>query len=160
MLGMGADNARADLDLALWPIVIFTVREGMKPADYFAAFGRYETEVFTRNERYVSITNLSMMDGVPGASDRKAMAEWMGKHSEYVGRWALGNSTVIRSAVVRGALTALYWVQKPPTPQAAHGTLRESIEWGLTTLDEAGIARPKGVEAWYAARTQAGRGAA
>ncbi|MBK7773184.1 MAG: hypothetical protein IPI43_03455 [Sandaracinaceae bacterium] len=157
---MGADHARADLDLSLWPLVIFTVREGMKASDYFAVFARYEAEVFTRHERYVSITNLSMLDGVPGAQDRKAMAEWMGKHADYVGRWALGNSTVIRSAVVRGALTALYWVQKPPTPQTAHGTLWESIEWGLSTLDQAGIARPTGVEAWYAAKTQAGRGAA
>ena len=157
---MGAENVRAALDLSLWPIVIFTVREGMKASDYFAVFARYEAEVFTRNERYVSITNLSMLDGVPGAQDRKARAEWMGKHSDYVGRWALGNSTVIRSAVVRGALTALYWVQKPPTPQTAHGTLWESIEWGLATLDQAGIARPTGVEAWYAAQTQAGRGAA
>lgn len=160
MLSMGTDNARADLDLSLWPIVIFTVRENMKPADYYAAFARYETEVFTRKERYVSITNLSMMDGVPNASDRKVMADWMGKHSDYVGRWALGNSTVIRSAVVRGALTALYWVQKPPTAQTAHGTLRESIEWGLGMLDQAGIPRPAGVEAWYAAHTQSGRGAA
>jgi len=157
---MGTDNVRADLDLSLWPIVIFTVRENMKPADYYAAFARYESEVFTRHERYVSITNLSMMDGVPNASDRKAMADWMGKHSEYVGRWALGNSTVIRSAVVRGALTALYWVQKPPTAQTAHGTLQESIEWGLGMLDQAGIPRPRGVEAWYAAHTQSGRGAA
>jgi len=157
---MGAEHSRADLDLSLWPLVIFTVREGMKAADYLAVFARYEAEVFTRKERYVSITNLSMLDGVPGAHDRKVLADWMGKHSDYVGRWALGNCTVIRSAVVRGALTALYWVQKPPTPQTAHGTLWESIEWGLTTLDQAGIARPKGVEAWYAAQTQAGRGAA
>ncbi|MCA9575288.1 MAG: hypothetical protein R3B40_12140 [Polyangiales bacterium] len=157
---MGGDTVRTNLDLALWPIVILTVREGAREADFNHLFQRYEREVFTRHERYVSITNLSMMDGVPNAHDRKQLAEWMGRHADYVGKWALGNSTVIRSAVVRGALTALYWVQKAPTAQTSHGTLREAVEWGLGTLDAAGMPRPGNVDAWYAAETRAGRGAA
>jgi hypothetical protein len=157
---MGGATTRTNLDLTLWPIVILNVHEGAHEADFTAAFERYEREVFTRHERYVSITNLSMMEGVPPAHDRKQLAAWMGRHSDYVGRWALGNSTVIRSPVVRGALTALYWVQKPPTPQTSHGTLREAVEWGLSALDQAGLPRPPGVDAWYAAEARAGRGAA
>jgi hypothetical protein len=157
---MGAESTRATLDLTLWPIVVFTLREGAKASDFSEVFARFESAVFTRRERYVCITNVGMLHNVPGAQDRKAIAEWVEKHADYVRRWELGSSTVIRSAVVRGALTALFWIQKPPTPQTAHGTLRESIEWGLAILDQAGIARPTGVEAWYAAETQAGRGAA
>lgn len=157
---MGGEPTRSNLDLSLWPIVILNVYESAHEGDFKAVFERYEREVFTRHERYVSITNLSLMDAVPNAHDRKALAAWMARHEDYVGRWALGNSTVIRSPIVRGALTALYWIQKPPTAQTSHGTLREAVEWGLLKLDEAGLTRPANVDAWYASQTGAGRGAA
>ena len=159
-VSMSGASERTNLDLALWPIVILNVRDGVVEADFKAVFDRYEREVFNRDERYVSITNLSTMDRVPNATERKQLAEWMGRHADYVGRWALGNSTVIRSPVVRGALTALYWLQKPPTQQTSHGTLREAVEWGLITLDQAGLPRPADVDSWYAAQSRSGRGAA
>lgn len=157
---MGGDSVRTNLDLGLWPLVIITVRDAASVADFDAVFARYEREVFSRRERYVSITNISMMEGVPNAQIRKHLAEWMGRHEAYVGRWALGNSTVIRSPLVRGALTALYWIQKPPTAQTSHGTLREAVEWGLAALDQEGIPRPANVDSWLEAQTQLGRGAA
>ncbi len=145
---MTGDSPRAFLDLQLWPIAIFSVRDGMQEAEYNAVFERYESDVFTRRERYVSITDLSTMNGVPNAYDRKHMAEWMGKHEAYVSRWAIGNSTVIRSPLVRGALTALYWIQKPPTAQTSHATVSEAVHWAVEALVKEGLTPPVGVESW------------
>ena len=127
------------LELERWPIIVLRVRNDTSPEQFQKVFGKYESEVFARRKRYVSITDLTELSRPPGARERRAMADWMRDKDPVMSRLAIANSNVSGSAVARGALKALYWVQKPNIPQATHSTLDEALDWARKLVAHHGI---------------------
>jgi hypothetical protein len=54
----------------------------------------------------------------------------------------------MRSALARGAITALYWLFRPPVPQATHGTIEEAMQWARETAIAEGLGDPGDVQDW------------
>ena len=78
----------------------------------------------------------------PPPEIRKMQAEWLEQNQEYMKRSVLGIAFVIDNKLVRGALTAIFWVSRPPVPYRVFATLEEAIAHGVARCDAAKVEVP------------------
>lgn len=124
------------LYVGLSPIAILEMGN-MNRAGYEAILAKIDELVIAPKRPYVMITDTRGITEIPGADVRKLTSEWMEKNAR--GHTSLGSATIVKSAVVRGALTALYWLFEPPSPQAVVSDWAEAHAWALAKFDAAGV---------------------
>ena len=78
----------------------------------------------------------------PSPAVRKIQAEWIKQHREYFARTCLGMAFVVRSKLVRGALTAIFWVVDSPVPYTVHASLQDALDHAAQACAGAGIDVP------------------
>ena len=128
--------AGARLYASLWPMAIIDIGNANR-ASYEALFAKVDELVVARREPYVMVTDTRRVTEIPGADVRKFMADWMKKNA--VGHTSLGSVTIVRSALVKGALTALYWLFQPPNPQGVANSWTEAHAWSMDHFDRAHV---------------------
>lgn len=103
--------------------------------------------LFARGERYALIT-CSPEKSEMGAHARKLITDWTNKPQvrEKSRLLCIGSSTVVRSALQRGALTAIFWLWKPPSPHEAASTPEAAVDWCLDRLAAADVSLPRSRE--------------
>jgi hypothetical protein len=106
-----------------------------------AGFERY----FLRGERYALISYTAEGGGLPGACDRKRIAEWANQPRVRAlsARLCVGSAPVVQSALMRGTMTALLWFWEPACPLRLATTPTEAIDWCLDRLEEEGVSVPR-----------------
>lgn len=139
------------VDVQLWPIVVIHVRDGANVGDFDAFIADYGRLVYERQSRFVGVTDLTGLTRPPGAKERARLAEWMNETKPLMERYGQASTNVLESALARGALTALYWLSRPPVPQATHASLYEALIWARDLAREKGLGEPADIEAWFAA---------
>jgi hypothetical protein len=82
-------------------------------------------------------------DHRPSPEVRKLQAEWMEQHREAIATTSIGISFVIDSPLVRGALTAIFWVTGSPVPYKVHSSLAEALAHGVAVCQQHGVALPE-----------------
>lgn len=104
-------------------------------------FERY----FERGERYAVINYSPPSAKLPDAKMRGKIAEWANDPHvrEQSAKWCVASATVVQSALMRGAMTAILWLWKPPSPQRTVSTPEEAVDYCLFMLDQAGIRPPR-----------------
>lgn len=80
--------------------------------------------------------------GVNPATQRRMQAEWLKAHDSVLQATGLGTAIVIRSALVRGILTAILWMAPIPGDHVVFPTYAEAEEWALRQIREAGLPAP------------------
>src|SRR5690606_27472498 len=80
-----------------------------------------------RRERFVVITDTTLIAEVPSALVRKQLAALLNEpeFASEMRRYQVGAGLVVDSVVIRGALTALLWLWTPPAPIHHARTLAE-----------------------------------
>jgi hypothetical protein len=78
----------------------------------------------------------------PPPEVRKLQAEWMQQHRELIAATCMGMAFVIESRLVRGALTAIFWVTPSPVPYSVHATLHEALVHARETCTQGGVELP------------------
>ena len=73
------------------------------------------------------------------AAQRKRQAEWIESNREDLRRYTKGTAFVINNPLMRGALTAIFWLTRYETPYVVVATLEAAEEWALNRLAEAGL---------------------
>jgi hypothetical protein len=138
---MGADFGQPTIVEAAWPVVVIDCPSAFAD-DSVETLAKGFERIFTRREVFAVAVDTSRVQHVPGARWRKAMAAWMNDEGFRAkqARYNAGSATVLRSAPVRGALTALGWLWKPPTPQAYPADLCDAVDWCIARLAEHGVA--------------------
>jgi hypothetical protein len=127
-----------------WPIAVLAC-----PAQFDAAWvtdlDRKVARLFARGEPFAFITDTSNVKAVPGAVERRLLADWAARPEQVAQqkRWNVGSATIVRSTVMRGALQALYWFWTPPCPQHAARDFDDAWSWSLTMLAKRSIALPR-----------------
>lgn len=74
-----------------------------------------------------------------GAAERKILSEWMAQDFDLLRSCSLGVSFVIDSGLVRGALTAVFWLSRLPSPYRVHATLEEALRVAIEQVEAAGL---------------------
>ncbi len=87
-----------------------------------------------QRERYVLVFDLSVT-GIPNATQRAKLANHVKKQADAIRRNVVALAIVAPSPLVRGIVTALFWVAAPPTPHEIFASQAEAIAWAETKLE-------------------------
>lgn len=132
------------MELETWPLVVVTLGEGLQDDENASMFSDW-AGILARREKFVAITDARAVRSVGSAKQRKLTADWMRSVDDQVRRYSLGHATILSSALVRGALTALSWLHKGAAPEVHTGTMLEALDWCVGKLGEARIEIPTSV---------------
>jgi hypothetical protein len=129
-----------------WPIVLTEFPETRVPdAALHACLDHLEslmTEATKTREKLFMLTDITRMREVTPASQRHYTGEWM-KRNLSLGRVStVGGATVTPSSILRGILTAVYWIQPPARPMYATATRHEAMLKGIEMLEAERIPLP------------------
>ncbi|CAN5298581.1 hypothetical protein BH09MYX1_BH09MYX1_05970 [soil metagenome] len=115
------------LDRSKWPVVI--VRFVGTPSDEeFARYLAIYDELLAEKQRYGLVFDALAAD-VPTARRRAMQAKWIRDHSVQLAEYCLAGAFVIGSPLIRGALTAIFWIQPMPFPHVVCGKVEEGERW-------------------------------
>jgi len=78
----------------------------------------------------------------PNAVQRSMQSAWFEKHEEMLRRVNLGSAFVVRSQLVRGAITAVFWMRPLPHPHTVVTNLGDALDWAIDKLRAANITPP------------------
>lgn len=123
------------IDTSQLPLVV--VRwEGRCTDDEVSAYLDEMTALLLRPDRRAVI--IDARDAVlPSANQRSMQAAWLRQHQLRIQERTVGTAFVIASALVRGGLTAVFWIQGLGGDQLVCATLGEAIAWAEERLTRA-----------------------
>ncbi len=128
------------VDVSFMPI--FMVHYGGLVSD--EAFKDYlaqvERTLYAADARPRVIIHDARAAGHNPPTQRKLQAEWLKKHDARLREITLGSVFVIDSALVRGILTAILWLQPLAMPHEVCGTVEEALDWSAKRLKERNLA--------------------
>jgi hypothetical protein len=135
------DGLAITIDESRRPIV--TVRfKGSATDEEFRAYLRDMSEqILARRQKTVTILDAGTWS-TSTATQRQLQAEWLREHKDELKRFSLGSAFVIRSPLVRGVLTAIFWIQPMETAHVVVPTVAEAEAWARDRLREAGLDAP------------------
>lgn len=125
------------------PILLVRFEGSSTDAEFEAYLAAMLRLGIDRKEKTVTIFD-SRVDTTSTAKQRKMQADWLATHREALKRYSLGSAFVIPSTLLRGALTAILWLQPLHAPYVVVSTLEEAETWVAARLREAGLSAPKG----------------
>lgn len=147
ILADGASSVVVD-DRA-WPIVFATWFGEPTEAlvdRYFAHHATVVERAREQRERIVLVTDTFATDR-PSPKARKRITDLSATQAKEVAPHTLKSLVVIESALLRGVVTALAWIDPGLAESENVSGIGVAIERALAVLDGAGIARPPGLTA-------------
>ena len=112
------------VDPSDWPLARVTY-DGVVDDEAFEAYLTSQTALLERRQPYVILFD-ARTAGMPSARQRQRMANNMKENEPELRRLCKRGVFVISSPVVRGALTAILWLQPLPFPHDVVSTLEEA----------------------------------
>lgn len=93
-----------------------------------------------RRDKFACLIDCRGMTIAHTANQRRRITEWLAEPElQELSPHAVALAVLFRSALIRGALTAVNWVRPPPAPVKAFGTVSDSAPWIRQRLTEEGI---------------------
>jgi hypothetical protein len=124
-----------------WPILVMEFPENRFPDTEFQASLDYiehlMVECRSAGHKCAQITDLTRMQQIAPASQRKYAGEWAKRNSDLVVASSVGGATVTPSAILRGLVTAVHWFHRPPTPNAFLATRTDGQRYVIDLLAQA-----------------------
>jgi hypothetical protein len=99
-------------------------------------------EASNNREKLFVITDLTRMEEITPARQRQYTGAWNKRTFALSKAAGLGGATVTPSAILRGIITAVFWIQPPATPSFAVATRHEAMLKGIEMLESAKVALP------------------
>lgn len=121
-----------------WPVVQITFTDAQNDDHFMWVLQQFE-RLFARRSRYLFLLDAMKATKIPSASARHAIGKWQNDHEADSRMWCAGGVILVSSALVRGAVTAMSWVHKPPVKQYFPATRKEGVDWCIKTAEEAGL---------------------
>jgi hypothetical protein len=122
-----------------WPIVLIEFPEKrVTDADLRAVLEHVESllsEAVKNREKVFVITDLTVMREITPASQRQFTAEWIKRTASLNRAASVGGATVTPSPILRGIITAVYWLQPSPSPTFPVATRHEAMLKGIEMLE-------------------------
>jgi hypothetical protein len=126
-----------------WPILLTVFPAERVPDDALhSLFGQLESsmrEALGRREKVFFISDLTEMRQITPASQRQIAAEFLKKTTELAKASSVGHATVTPSAILRGIMTAVFWIHPSPTPTVPVATRHEAMLKGIDMLAAAKV---------------------
>jgi hypothetical protein len=121
-----------------FPLLRITYDGPITEAEVRAYLADYDA-VLARRQRYALLLDASRAV-VPSATIRRMKADFLRQRAGVLGALCLGGAYVITSPAIRGAMSAIFWLQPLPFAHVVVGTLAEGERWCHERLQGAGLA--------------------
>lgn len=112
------------VDTAAWPLVRVTYVGTVDDA-HFERYLDAQAGLLERKEPYVIVFD-ARESGMPSAKQRQRMATFTRERQADISRRCRRGVFVISSPLIRGALTAILWLQPLPFPHDVVATIEEA----------------------------------
>jgi hypothetical protein len=125
-----------------WPMLLVSFAGQYSDEEFAAYLDQYQV-FLGRNEPYAAVFITPPKGRMMSASHAKLQAEWMRQHDAAIRERVVALAFVLPSAVMRGALRAILWMQPMPVQHRVFATVAEAVEWAAQMLAEKGIKAPR-----------------
>lgn len=98
--------------------------------------------LYARGGRFSTLVDSRAIATVPDAAVRKRLADWQNDTRHQIQKHNVFTATVTDSALVRGAMTAIHWVFRPPNEQVMVATYPEGFRRCIAALEADGVVFP------------------
>ena len=115
------------LDQSRAPLCVVTF-EGTASDAEFEKYLATITNVVERQRKIGMIFDALRADR-PTSRQRQLQSEWLRHQDANLRAYSTGTAFVIGSALVRGGLTAIFWLQPPSMPTTVVSTMAEADAW-------------------------------
>lgn len=115
---------RFTVDSSEWPFVRVTYVDSVDD-DAFERYVQEQAALLERREPYVILFD-ARRSGMPTAKQRQRMARYMKENDSALRRYCRRGAFVIESPLIRGALTAILWLQPLPFAHEVFATVEEA----------------------------------
>lgn len=92
------------------------------------------SETITKKVSTAVVIDTTVQVNPVSAAQRRLQAEWIKHHAQALRIGCAGTAFVISSALHRGVMTAVLWLQQLPYPYSVFGALHEAEAWCLGRL--------------------------
>jgi hypothetical protein len=120
-------------DIALWELSGSPTMDEWRSVMKIA--GRWLLEQESRGRRWGIIVDPSGLLGI-SADIRKEAGQWRGENMPLIANTCICASYVAPSALLRGAITAVFWFAKPVVPVSVRSSQEEAHQWVVTKLND------------------------
>lgn len=122
-------KGKFEFDYSRWPVFVITQQvEQVTDAERYASLVEADRILDARPGRYCLVLNNCAAGPVP-ASQRKMIAEHMSEHSARARARCRSTAFVFDSPVMRGVLTAIFWMRKPEVETRVFADVKRAVEW-------------------------------
>ncbi len=129
------------IDDSRHPIVVVTFVGGATDAEFHDYLARMEQLVIERREINCTILDATAAGNTP-AVQRRMQADWLKRNEDLLRQWSAGTAFVITSPIVRGLLTAIFWMSPMAAPHTIVASLDEAEHWAASQLRARGVEPP------------------
>ncbi len=120
---------------------------------HFSAVERYYMRE-SRSDAPVALLADARALSTADALSRKRVADCFVRLSPVLERRIVGHAVVMTSPVIRGALTAIFWIKQPPWQIVTFAEMTEADAWLRRMFGEHGRAAPFVPPRWWEAALQ------
>jgi hypothetical protein len=132
------------------PLLKLNIPEEVSDEELEAAFAAYHAWLRDEvDEPYGVIVDVGRLVTAT-ATQRKIVADYEKKNATCEARFSTGQALIVPNPVLRGMVTAIYWLSSPAYPHRFFATRFEGRAWALEDLE-------RGLEAWPDGAYWAGR---
>jgi hypothetical protein len=137
----GGHRARSiEIDDARRPLIVVAFR-GVATDEELDAYLRAQLDVLERGEAAVMVIDATEAGLMPPIQ-RKRVIDWLGRRKRGHKSCILGTSFACPSPLVRGALTAILWIEPLCHPHHLAQSRSEAERWGIDRLAACGLVPP------------------
>jgi len=129
-----------------WPLVLVELPPDPTP-EVLEAFVREFDVVYARRQTFATLIDATGIRRVPGAIERKQLADWAASKKPLTQLYGAGTAYVITSPVVRAALTAIDWLFQPPCPQCWKTRRTDALAWCVDRLADRDVPTNERIDA-------------
>jgi hypothetical protein len=130
-----------------WPIVLMEFPENrVSDSDFHQALGYIEhlmRECVANREKSYQVTDITRIQEIAPATQRKYAAEFLKRNTALAREASLGTASVTPSSILRGIMTAIFWISPPPTPAVFFATRGDAYLHAIGVLEEGGAWLPQ-----------------
>lgn len=99
-------------------------------------------ECAAKREKSYQITDLTRVQEIAPATQRKYAADFVKRNAALSQSASLGTASVTPSSIVRGILTAIFWISPSPTPSVFFATRDDAYLHAIGVLEGARVPLP------------------
>jgi hypothetical protein len=104
---------------------------------YLQAMAENLRESIARKVSTALVIDTTVQVNPVSAAQRRLQADWIKEHERALRIGCAGTAFVISSALHRGVMTAVLWLQQLPYPYSVFGALHDAEAWCLARLSSA-----------------------